>query len=59
MEMPDLPPSEKRSEERKQLKFWIEHCHNLEAMVSALKEEISALKEELSNNESVTKRIRP
>ena len=57
--MPDLPPSEKRSEERKQLKFWIEHCHNLEAMVSVLKEEISALKEELSNNESATKRIRP
>jgi uncharacterized protein (UPF0335 family) len=52
MEMPDLPPSEKRSEERKQLKFWIEHCHRLEQQISSLKERISAL-------ESDAKRIRP
>ena len=59
MEMPDLPPSEKRSEERKQLKFWIAHCHELEARISSLKAEISSLKEELSNNTSATQRIQP
>lgn len=59
MEMPDLPPSEKRSEERKQLKFWIEHCHELEATISFLRERISALEEELLNSASTTQRIQP
>ena len=43
MEMPDLPPSEKRSEERKQLKFWIDHCHELEKRISALEEDVFVL----------------
>jgi Asp-tRNA(Asn)/Glu-tRNA(Gln) amidotransferase B subunit len=43
MEMPDLPPSEKRSEERKQLKFWIEQCHRFEQQILELKEDIATL----------------
>jgi hypothetical protein len=53
MEMPDLPPSEKRSEERKQLKFWIERCHSLEEEVTELRQE--ALN--LATSESLCKSI--
>lgn len=41
--MPDLPPSEKRNEERKQLKFWIEHCHELEQKILSLQEDVSTI----------------
>lgn len=34
MEMPDLPPEQKRIEERRALKFWIDHCHALEERLS-------------------------
>ena len=44
MEMPDLPPQEKREEERKALKFWIEQCHTLEEKLSQVKTEIAQLK---------------
>ena len=39
MEMPDLPPQEKREEERKALKFWIEQCHTLEEKLSQARTE--------------------
>lgn len=44
MEMPDLPPEQKRDEERKALKFWIEHCHFLEDKLSKSKSEVTQLK---------------
>lgn len=43
MEMPDLPPEQKREEERKALRFWIEHCHTLEEKLSQAREEVSQL----------------
>jgi hypothetical protein len=44
MEMPDLPPEQKREEERRALKFWIDHCHGLEEKLSQAKTEIAQLK---------------
>ena len=43
MEMPDLPPEQKRQEERRVLKFWIDQCHGLEQKVLALKEDVATL----------------
>jgi hypothetical protein len=39
MEMPDLPPEQKREEERRGLYFWIDHCHGLEEKLSQTREE--------------------
>ena len=44
MDMPDLPPEQKREEERKALRFWIEHCHALEEKLSQAKAEAVQLK---------------
>ena len=44
MEMPDLPPEQKRQEERRALKFWIEQCHTLEDKLSSSKSEAMQLK---------------
>jgi hypothetical protein len=44
MTMPDLPPEKKREEERKSLRFWIEHCHILEDRLSKTKIESMELK---------------
>jgi len=44
MEMPDLPPEQKRQEERRALKFWIEHCHTLENRLAKEKTEVVELK---------------
>jgi hypothetical protein len=44
MEMPDLPPEQKREEERRALKFWVEHCHILEDRLSKAKIESTELK---------------
>ena len=42
--MPDLPPEQKRQEERRALKFWIEQCHILEDRLSKTKIESAELK---------------
>lgn len=34
--MPDLSESEQISEQRKVIKFWIDHCHSLEEKISLL-----------------------
>jgi len=44
MEMPDLPPEQKRIEERRALKFWIDHCHTLEEKLAEAREEANQLK---------------
>ena len=44
MEMPDLPPEQKREEERRALRFWIEHCHLLEDRLAKAKTESEELK---------------
>ena len=35
--MPDLSDSEQISEQRKTIKFWIDHCHSLEDRIEDLK----------------------
>ena len=42
--MPDLPPKPQRLEERRALKFWVDHCHTLEEKLSQAREEASQLK---------------
>ena len=44
MEMPDLPPQQKREEERKNIKFWVEHCRTLEERLFRAREEVDQVK---------------
>jgi hypothetical protein len=37
MEMPDLPPAEKSAEQRKALKWWIQHSHVQEEKIEELR----------------------
>lgn len=55
MEMPDLPPAEKRNEERKQLQFWINHCHELEKRTEYDAETIDFLKDRIVSLERIIK----
>ena len=40
MEMPDLPPAEKSAEQRKALKWWIQHSHTQEDKIEAMRANI-------------------
>jgi hypothetical protein len=40
MEMPDLPPAEKSAEQRKALKWWVEHSREQENQIDALRASI-------------------
>lgn len=42
MHMPDLPIDKQLQEQRKVIKFWIEHCRKLEEENEKLKEKIRA-----------------
>ena len=44
MEMPDLPPEQKRIEDRRNIKFWVDHCRTLEEKLAEAREEASQLK---------------
>jgi hypothetical protein len=44
MEMPDLPPAEKSAEQRRALKFWVDHCARLEAMIGELRAQLNETK---------------
>lgn len=42
-EMPDLDPISKSAEQRKAMKFWIDHCHHLEKLLDEQKRIIYTL----------------
>lgn len=42
MNMPDLPLDKQLQEQRKVIKFWVEHCRKLEEENEKLKEKIRA-----------------
>jgi hypothetical protein len=44
MEMPDLPPAEKSAEQRRALKFWVDHSARLEAMIGELRAQLTETK---------------
>jgi hypothetical protein len=41
--MPDLSESEQISEQRKVIKFWIDHCHSLEEKISLLEARLKTI----------------
>jgi hypothetical protein len=43
MEMPDLPPAEKSIEQRRALKWWVQHCHIQEEKIGELRESLREL----------------
>ena len=42
--MPDLPVNQQLVEQRRVIKFWIDHCHNLEEKNQVLKKELAELR---------------
>jgi hypothetical protein len=38
MEMPDLPPAEKAAEQRRAMKWWIQHSHTQEDKIEAMRQ---------------------
>jgi len=47
-EMPDLPIEQKSIEQRRVIKFWIDHCHGLEEQNQVLKKELAELRSAIS-----------
>ena len=45
-EMPDLDPVSKSKEQRKAMKFWIDHCHHLEKLLDEQKKIIYTLQKQ-------------
>jgi hypothetical protein len=43
-DMPDLPLEGKFIEQRRVIKFWIDHCHGLEEKNQVLKKELAELR---------------
>jgi hypothetical protein len=41
--MPDLSDSEQISEQRKVIKFWIDHCHDLEEKIVLLEARLKTI----------------
>jgi|688.fasta_scaffold1217682_1 hypothetical protein len=52
-DMPDLPIEQRSIEQRRVIKFWIDHCHNLEEKNQVLKKELAELRSLIPECEQV------
>lgn len=49
--MPDLPVNQQLVEQRRVIKFWVDHCANLERINQELKDEISEMRLIIANHD--------